>query len=224
MLAGGTKAWILWTALNTNPPPGARSSIRRLTSSRTFSGASNGRTRCVSTPPPQKMTSLHPAAPPVDHGPIVAVIEDLDARDMGRRKLDHPRVDAKPVEEILGEVRQLLDLVVDLDVLHRKTEMLPQWDVRRFGDRRHDRGSQVDGNPIRLLVAQGDLHALARCHASLPRDRSGRETVLATSRRRCGSLLVSHHVSTRRARSPSGRTPPRSPGVSRTRGSRRSGG
>ena len=68
---------------------------------------------------------MHPAAPPVDHGPIVAVVEDLDARDVGRRKLDHPRVDVKPLEEILGEVRQLLDLIVDLDVLHRKTEMLP---------------------------------------------------------------------------------------------------
>jgi hypothetical protein len=39
------------------PPPGARSSIRRRTSSRTSDGVPNGRTRWVSTPPPQKTRS-----------------------------------------------------------------------------------------------------------------------------------------------------------------------
>ncbi len=57
MFSGGTKAWMLWTVAKTKPPPGARSSMRRLTSSRTSSGVPKGSTRWVSTPPPQKVTS-----------------------------------------------------------------------------------------------------------------------------------------------------------------------
>src|SRR5664280_1163577 len=57
MFSGGTNAWMLWTAAKTKPPPGARSSIRRRTSSRTSDGVPNGRTRWVSTPPPQKTRS-----------------------------------------------------------------------------------------------------------------------------------------------------------------------
>src|ERR1039458_6130025 len=52
IFSGGTSAWMLWTVLKMNPPPGAKSSMRRFTSSRTSCGVPCGSTCCVSTPPP----------------------------------------------------------------------------------------------------------------------------------------------------------------------------
>jgi hypothetical protein len=43
---------MLCTAANPNPPPGARSWMRRWVSSRTSRGVPRGRTRWVSQPPP----------------------------------------------------------------------------------------------------------------------------------------------------------------------------
>ena len=57
MFSAGTLGWMLWTAANTNPPPGARSATRRWTSARTSAGVPAPSTRCVSTPPPQKTRS-----------------------------------------------------------------------------------------------------------------------------------------------------------------------
>ena len=55
MFATGTRAWMLWMVLKTNPPPGLNTLIRSLTIERTSSGEPNGSTRWVSIPPPQKV-------------------------------------------------------------------------------------------------------------------------------------------------------------------------
>ena len=55
MFATGTRAWMLWMVLNTNPPPVPNTLIRSLTIERTSSGEPNGSTRWVSIPPPQKV-------------------------------------------------------------------------------------------------------------------------------------------------------------------------
>ena len=44
--------------MKTNPPPGAKVSIRRRTSSRTSCGVPNGSVFCVFTPPPQNTSRL----------------------------------------------------------------------------------------------------------------------------------------------------------------------
>jgi len=53
--SGGTSLCTLWTGLKIKPPPEARSSIRRFTSSFTCSGVPNGNIRWVSTLPPQNV-------------------------------------------------------------------------------------------------------------------------------------------------------------------------
>ena len=55
---GGTSGRMLWIGLNTKPPPGESVSILRCTSSLTWSGVPRFRIWRVSTPPPQKVSSL----------------------------------------------------------------------------------------------------------------------------------------------------------------------
>jgi len=49
----GVPAWTLCTVLNTNPPPGAKTSQRRNTCSRTSWGEPNGKVFCIHTAAPE---------------------------------------------------------------------------------------------------------------------------------------------------------------------------
>ncbi len=97
----------------------------------------------------------HPGAPPVVDGPVLPVVEDRDAGDVGGRELDHPGVDREAGEERFGEERQLLDLVVDRHLAGVQAEVLHQRHVGRLRDRGHDRAPEVDRDPVRLSMVEG---------------------------------------------------------------------
>ena len=94
MFSGGTSAWMLWTVLKMKPPPGARSSMRRLTSSRTSAGVPCGST----------LLRVHAAAPEDEVPPEVA---------LQLRRVHPARADLDRVQDVHADLDQVRDQLAD---------------------------------------------------------------------------------------------------------------